>query len=50
MLDEVLFRQVVNLVPLISIDILVVKNAKVLLGKRNNKPAQGFFFQQAEEL
>ena len=39
------FKTVINLAPLISID-LVIKNkeGQVLLGKRNNRPAQGFWF------
>ena len=30
--------------PLISIDILLIKDNKILLGKRTNKPAQGYLF------
>jgi colanic acid biosynthesis protein WcaH len=39
------FKTVINSTPLISID-LVVKNAQgqILLGKRTNRPAQGFWF------
>ena len=44
MLDDVTFKTIVDSVPLISIDILARKNNKVLLGKRVNKPAQGYFF------
>jgi colanic acid biosynthesis protein WcaH len=44
-LDETTFKTVIASTPLISID-LVVKNTKgeYLLGYRNNRPAQGFWF------
>ncbi|MFQ3176207.1 MAG: colanic acid biosynthesis protein WcaH [Psychromonas sp.] len=44
-LDETTFKTVIASSPLISID-LVVKNTKgeYLLGYRNNRPAQGFWF------
>jgi colanic acid biosynthesis protein WcaH len=44
MLDDVTFKTVLDSTPLISIDILLKKGGKVLLGKRVNKPAQGYFF------
>ena len=44
MLDDQIFKTVVDSVPLVSIDILLKRNDKVLLGKRINKPAQGYFF------
>ena len=44
MLDDVTFKTIVDSAPLISIDILARKNNKVLLGKRVNKPAQGYYF------
>ena len=44
MLDNQTFKTVVNSTPLISIDLLVKKDNKVLLGKRINKPAQGNLF------
>jgi len=44
MLEDATFKTILNSTPLISIDILVMKNGKVLLGKRSNKPAQGYFF------
>ena len=44
MLDNQTFKAVVDSAPLISIDILLKKNGKVLLGKKVNKPAQGYFF------
>jgi colanic acid biosynthesis protein WcaH len=44
MLDDQIFKTVVDSAPLISIDILIKKSNKILLGKRINKPAQGYFF------
>ena len=44
MLDDQIFKTVVDSAPLISIDILIKKGNKVLLGRRVNKPAQGVFF------
>ena len=45
LLDETTFKTVIASSPLISID-LVVKNTKgeYLLGYRNNRPVQGFWF------
>ena len=43
-LSDQTFKTVVNSTPLISIDLLVKKDNKILLGKRINKPAQGYFF------
>ena len=44
MLEDQIFKIVVDSAPLISIDILIKKGNKILLGKRINKPAQGLFF------
>ena len=44
MLEDATFKTILTSAPLISRDILVKKNGKVLLGKRSNKPAQGYFF------
>ena len=44
MLDDATFKTIIDSAPLISIDILLRKDSKVLLGKRVNKPAQGYFF------
>ena len=44
MLDDQTFETVINSTPLISIDLLVKKDNKILLGKRINKPAQGYLF------
>jgi colanic acid biosynthesis protein WcaH len=43
-LNKKIFETVINSVPLISIDILLKKNDKILLGKRVNKPAQNYYF------
>jgi len=37
-------KTVINSTPLISIDLLVRRDNKILLGKRINKPAQGYLF------
>ena len=50
MLDDQIFKTVVDSVPLVSIDILLKRNNKALLGKRIDKPAQGCFFQWVVEL
>ena len=44
MLDDKFFKTVVDSAPLVSIDILIKKGNKILLGKRINRPAQGYFF------
>jgi colanic acid biosynthesis protein WcaH len=44
MLDDQTFKTVISSTQLISIDLLVKKDNKVLLGKRINKPAQGYLF------
>ena len=44
MLDDATFKTVVGSAPLVSVDILLKKDNKVLLGRRVNKPAQGYFF------
>jgi colanic acid biosynthesis protein WcaH len=44
MLDDQTFKAVINSTPLISIDLLVKKDNKILLGKRINEPAQGYLF------
>jgi colanic acid biosynthesis protein WcaH len=43
-LDKDIFRCVVEYTPLISIDFLVKKDNKYLLGKRINPPAKGYYF------
>jgi len=44
MLDKKTFKTVISSTPLISIDLLVKKDNKFLLGKRKNKPALGALF------
>ena len=44
MLDDYKFKTVIDSTLLVSIDILLKRDNKVLLGKRVNKPAQGYFF------
>jgi colanic acid biosynthesis protein WcaH len=44
MLDDQTFETVISSTPLISIDLLVKKDNKILLGKRINKPAQSYLF------
>jgi len=43
-LPDSTFKTVIDSTSLISIDLLVKKDNKILLGKRINKPAQGCFF------
>jgi colanic acid biosynthesis protein WcaH len=43
-LNKKIFKVVIDSVPLISIDILLKKDNRFLLGKRINKPAQGHYF------
>jgi len=45
MLDYTSFRSLVTNAPLISIDLIVYnRNSEVLLGKRSNAPANGYYF------
>jgi len=43
MLDDQIFKTIVDSDPLVSIDILLDRNDKVLLCKRVNKLAQDYF-------
>lgn len=44
-ISEIDFTQAVNALPLVSVDLVVVNAAnEVLLGKRLNRPAQGWWF------
>ena len=43
-LDGEVFKTVVEHTPLVSVDLIVKNEDKVLLGKRVNKPAQGYWF------
>ena len=44
MLDSSDFKNILMNTPLVSIDILIVSNKKLLMGKRSNKPLQGSWF------
>ena len=44
MLDSKTFKCIVANTPLVSIDFLVQRNDKYLLGKRTNPPAKGYYF------
>lgn len=45
MLDKETFKTVVDNTPLVSIDLIILNSkSEVLLGKRKNKPAKGFYF------
>ena len=43
-LDIKVFKTIVDLTPLISIDLLISNNNKILFGKRKNNPAKGYYF------
>ncbi|WP_111979344.1 GDP-mannose mannosyl hydrolase [Algibacillus agarilyticus] len=44
-MDTNQFLNIIDATPLVSIDLIVeTSNGKYLLGKRNNRPAQGFWF------
>ncbi len=38
------FKTVIDYTPLVSVDLIVKHDDKILLGKRVNKPAQGYWF------
>ena len=38
------FKKIISLTPLVAIDILIKYNNKILLGKRINDPAKGYYF------
>ena len=44
MLNNTTFKTVIKSTPLISIDLLIKKDNRVLLGRRTNKPAKGYLF------
>ena len=45
MIDKENFLQIINLTPLVSIDLILEdQQQKFLLGKRNNRPAKGYWF------
>ncbi len=43
-IDDTLFRGIIEHTPLVSLDLVIKKDGKVLLGKRRNKPAKGYWF------
>ncbi len=43
-LDDELFRSIVSSTPLVAVDLIFASGQQVLLGKRSNKPAQGYWF------
>lgn len=43
-LSESQFSQLIKSAPLVSIDLCIVRDNKILLGKRINQPAKDFFF------
>ena len=43
-LDEATFRCVIDAAPLVSIDLIAEREGKILLGRRKNRPARGYFF------
>jgi colanic acid biosynthesis protein WcaH len=45
MLDQDTFLSIVDKAPLVAVDLVIVRDSQaVLLGLRNNRPAQGFWF------
>ncbi|MDA7754888.1 NUDIX domain-containing protein [Pseudomonadales bacterium] len=44
MLEKEIFKTIVKNTPLVSIDLCIVWDGKILLGKRKNDPLKGFFF------
>lgn len=45
MIDQQNFLSIIDTTPLVSIDLILENNqGKILLGKRTNKPAMGFWF------
>ena len=44
MLDVQTFKAVIENTPLVSIDLCLICNDKILLGKRSNKPLKGIWF------
>lgn len=43
-LDDRTFETVLRSTPLVSVDLIVMQEGKVLLGKRVNRPAKGYWF------
>jgi len=43
-LNQTKFIEVIDSAPLVSIDLILLHEKKILLGKRTNRPAQGYWF------
>ena len=43
-IDDTLFRGIIEKTPLVSLDLVVKNGGRVLLGRRLNKPAKGYWF------
>lgn len=43
-IDGNTFKTVIASTPLVSVDLIIRKNGRILLGKRVNKPARGYYF------
>ena len=43
-IDDTVFKDIIEHTPLVSLDLVVKNRGKVLLGKRVNKPAKGYWF------
>ena len=43
-IDDTLFRGIIENTPLVSLDLVVKREGRVLLGRRFNKPAKGYWF------
>ena len=44
MLSEKEFHDIIKLTPLVAIDLLISYKSKILLGRRLNQPAKGYYF------
>ena len=44
MLSNKDFQNIINMTPLVALDIIIRFNNKILLGKRINEPAKGYYF------
>jgi colanic acid biosynthesis protein WcaH len=43
-LEDIVFKTIIENTPLVSVDLIIKNENKILLGKRVNKPAQGYWF------
>ncbi len=43
-IEDIIFKEIIDHTPLVSLDLVVKNKGKVLLGKRINKPAKGYWF------